>query len=101
METQTLHDVPPADVDQVVADLESEGYTVTKRKQSNGNSPVVATRPRKRNAAAPTDANTVILHNVKKSELAEVVTDLASEGYAVSVLPEPDGEFTVIGTKRS
>lgn len=101
METQTLHDVSPDEVDQVTADFESEGYTVTKQKQTNGNYTVVATRRRKRHDAAPTNANTVILHNVKKSELAEVVSDLASEGYHVSVQPEPDGEYTVIGVKGS
>ena len=101
METQTLHDVPPDEVDQVVADFESEGYTVTKQKQSNKNFTVAATRQRKRNAPTPTKANTVVLHNVKKSELSEVLSDLASEGYAVTVQPEPDGEFTVIGVKLS
>ncbi len=100
METQTLHDVPPGEVDQVVADFESEGYTVTKQRQSNGNYTVVATRPRKRHDAMPTNATTVVLHNVKKSELAEVVSDLASDGYRVTVEPEPDGEFTVIGVKN-
>lgn len=100
METQTLHDVPADDVEQIVTDFESEGYTVTKQKQTNGNYTIVATRKRSRNDAAPTKATTVVLHNVKKSELSEVVGDLASEGYAITVQPEDDGEFTVIGTKK-
>ncbi len=100
METQTLHDVPASEVDEIVADFESEGYTVTKHRQSNGKYTVAASRPRPRGAVAVTDANTVVLHNVKKKDLQEVVTDLASEGYTVTVQLEDDGEFTVIGVKR-
>ena len=101
METQTLHDVPADEVDEVVSDFESETppYTVTKQKQSNGKYTVVATRATPKNAATPTQGNTVVLHNVKKKDLQEVVTDLTDEGYTVTVQPEPDGEFTVIGVK--
>lgn len=101
METQTLHDVPPEDLDQVVADFTSEGYTVTTQKQGNGNFTVVATRRRKRGAEMPTEANTIALHNVKKSEVGEIVADLTSEGYRVSVEPEPDGEFTVFAVNHT
>ena len=101
METQTLHDVPADEVDEVVSDFESEGYTVTKQKQTNGNYTVVATRRRTRGAAMPTDADTVVLNNIKKKDISEVLTDLTSEGYTVTVKAEPDGEFTVIGVKTS
>lgn len=101
METQTLHDVPANEVDQVAADFKSEGYTVTKQKQANGNFTVVATRPTPENAKTPTEGDTVVLHNVKKEDLQEVVGDLTDEGYTVTVQPEPDGEFTVIGVKNA
>ena len=100
METQTLHDVSPDDVDQVVADFESEGYTVTRQRQSNGNYTVVATRQRPRGASTPIEGNTVVLNNVKKKDVAGTVSDLISEGYTVTVQPEPDGEFTIIGVKQ-
>lgn len=101
METQTLRDVPASEVEQVVSDFESEGYTVTKQKQSNRNYTVVASRPRPKGAVAVTDASTVVLHNVKRKDLQQVVTDLTDEGYTVTVQPEPDGEFTVIGVRSS
>lgn len=101
METQTLHDVPASEVEEVISDFESEGYTVTKQKQSNRKYTVVASRPRPKGAVTVTDANTVVLHNVKKEDLQQVVTDLTDEGYTVTVQPEPDGEFTVIGVKNS
>jgi hypothetical protein len=42
--TRTLTDVPDTDVDELVADFESEGFSVTKTKQADGNWTVVATR---------------------------------------------------------
>lgn len=46
MTTQrTLTDIPDDEVDEVVSDFESEGCTVTKRKQQDGNWTVVATCP--------------------------------------------------------
>lgn len=100
METQTLHDVPPNKVDKVVKGFEAEGYTVTKQLQANGNYTVVATRAAGAiKAVAAAEGDTVVLNNVPASSLSKVVNGLAAEGYTVTVLPEPDGEFTIIGVK--
>ncbi len=42
---RTLTDIPDNEVDQVVRDFESEGATVTKKRQPNGMWTVVATFP--------------------------------------------------------
>lgn len=44
MPTRTLENVPDSDVDEVVADFESEGATVKKEKE-NGTWKVIATFP--------------------------------------------------------
>lgn len=46
MSTQrTITDIPPDQVDTVVADFESEGCTATKKQQPDGNWTVTATCP--------------------------------------------------------
>jgi hypothetical protein len=45
MTTRTLSDIPDDEVDQVVGDFESEGCTVQKKRQEDGNWTVVATCP--------------------------------------------------------
>lgn len=42
-----LTDIPESDLDQVVSDFESEGCTVTKKKQADGNWTVKAVCPEK------------------------------------------------------
>jgi hypothetical protein len=101
METQTLHNVTAKQLKATVEDFESEGYTVTTQKKDNGKYTVVATRPTAAGAATLTEGDTVVLHNVKPENLQEVIQDLTDEGYTVTVQPEPDGEFTVIGVKTS
>jgi hypothetical protein len=104
METQTLHDVPKSELKNTVDDFKSDGYTVTTQEQDNGKFTVVATRPTTpaTNAAGtPSGGDTVVLHNVKAEDRPQTVQDLTDEGYTVTVQPEPDGEFTVIGVKTS
>ena len=43
---------------------------------------------------------TVVIHDVPSDELATVLADLERDGYNTSYYLEPDGEFTVIGTKE-
>jgi hypothetical protein len=43
---------------------------------------------------------TVIIHDVPSADLSTVLTDLERDGYNTSYYLEPDGEFTVIGTKE-
>ena len=43
---------------------------------------------------------TVIIHDVPEQDLAQLMADLESEGYNTSSYVEPDGEYTVIGTKE-
>jgi hypothetical protein len=42
---------------------------------------------------------TVLIHDVPESELTTVVADLERDGYTVSYHVEPDGTYTVTGTK--
>jgi hypothetical protein len=42
---EILSDIPESDLDRVVKDFESEGATVTKKKQPDGNWTVTATFP--------------------------------------------------------
>jgi len=94
-------------VDQVVSDFETEGFSVTKQKQPDGNYTVVAVKggadaaPAATIRAKPADGGMVVIHNVPADKLSQVVEDLTSEGFTVTVQPEPDGEFTVIGTRSS
>ena len=44
-EVRIIKDIPDSEVDEVVRDLESEGCTVEKEKQPNGNWTVRATCP--------------------------------------------------------
>jgi len=43
---------------------------------------------------------TVVIHDVPSAELSTVLADLERDGYNTSYYIEPDGEFTVIGTKE-
>ncbi len=43
---------------------------------------------------------TVVIHDVPPSGLQQVLNDLKSEGYNTSYYLEPDGNFTVVGTKE-
>ena len=43
---------------------------------------------------------TVIIHDVPKDELDIVIADLERVGYTTSSLLEPDGTYTVTGTKE-
>jgi len=43
---------------------------------------------------------TTIIHNVPSDKLQSVLNDFKDEGYNTSYYLEPDGEFTVIGTKE-
>ncbi|MBD9355933.1 hypothetical protein [Methylomonas albis] len=43
---------------------------------------------------------TVVIHDVPKEDLIEVEKDLKSEGYNTTHYEEPDGQYTVIGTKN-
>jgi hypothetical protein len=43
---------------------------------------------------------TVIIHDVPKDELSTVIADLQRDGYNTSSLLEPDGTYTVTGTKE-
>lgn len=43
---------------------------------------------------------TVVIHDVPPSELGTVLADLERDAYNTSYYLEPDGEFTVIGTKE-
>ena len=42
---RTLENIPDVDVEQVVTDFESEGWTIVSRKQTNGTWTVVAEKP--------------------------------------------------------
>jgi len=44
---------------------------------------------------------TVVIHDVPATMLQQVLDDMKSEKYNTSYYLEPDGEFTVIGTKES
>jgi hypothetical protein len=44
---------------------------------------------------------TIVIHDVPAAMLQQVLDDLKSEKYNTSYYLEPDGEFTVIGTKES
>lgn len=44
---------------------------------------------------------TVIIHDVPAEDVAQVEGDLQSEGYNTASYLEPDGEYTVIGTKKN
>jgi hypothetical protein len=99
MQTQTLHGVPKSKLKQLVTDFESEGFSVTTNKQNDGRFSVVATKADAAFSAADSDGDVVILNNVPADRLQETIADLTSEGYSVTVVPESDGEFTVIGTR--
>jgi sulfite reductase beta subunit-like hemoprotein len=43
---------------------------------------------------------TLIIHNVPASEKESLIADLQSDGYQTTTIQEPDGEYTVIGTKN-
>jgi hypothetical protein len=44
-QTVVMTDVPPSDVDRVIAEYEAEGATATKTLQSNGNYTITASFP--------------------------------------------------------
>jgi hypothetical protein len=100
MQTHTLHDVPKSKLKSTTEDFEDDGYTVTSQQQDNGKYTLVAVRPGQPVAAAAAGGNVVVFNNVKPAKLAELVQDLTDDGYTVTVQPEPDGEFTVIGVKN-
>lgn len=99
MQTQTLHGIPKSKLKQVVADFEGEGFIVTTNQQADGRFSVVATTAAAEFSAADSNGDVVILNNVPPERLQETIQDLTSEGYSVTVVPESDGEFTVIGTR--
>ena len=43
---------------------------------------------------------TCVIHDVKPNDVHTVIEDLERDGYNTTSYPEPDGEFTVIGTKE-
>lgn len=99
MQTQTLHGVPKRRLKRLVADFESEGFSVVTSRQADGRYTVVASKADPAFRAAASDSDVVVLNNVPANRLQQTIADLASEGYSVNVVPESDGEFTVIGTR--
>lgn len=49
--------------------------------------------------AAPSHCERHELNNVTAAELGGVLQEFYAEGYTVNVLPEGDGEFTVVATR--